>query len=666
MRFSLQDVKRQVRRRDGALTVTLHFLRPGELHAEIARLIDLHEQQCGQRRQDFAHEEASAQVGDYRLASCLLATLGAWYTWRPPAWEEALGETSPATQAALAEAAIASPIALRLALFDYVHAQHTGFLDTQTRPLALAAFAALYGLTVPRLEVLLALDSDSAAVLTRSADRPQVEDVAALYNQWVFEAALCNASDVCILVDCAAFLQAQRSTTTDPRTGPGAVVKRLCYLARKLGVYYDLAYEDPPVGTHAQLLRLTLYGPQETTGSAQQYGQRLARLCRLLLDYGVTTSPHPRARRQDGVALGQAIRRAEATIHLFQQAYRFQMDETLLALLPATQQQQAATPTTGAPSIYDSSIEQAFAQAFASLERVQSTDGWRLEREPEPLLLPGPAQNRTGLVIPDFVLVRGTRRIYVEILGFWTPAYRERKLQKLQQLKGQVDLVLALPFEARQAFASLAPDYPLIEYRSQLSVMQLLQTLQERYDDFEDRLATLESAHVHARVQAQGLVPERACYTLLHCYRRSELARATARLFQADAIAYTPGIGMYLTDWLEHLHRSFVTWIEAQGQRTWPLSAILEACKHGWSELACCEDAAIETLLSLWPEVQVRRDSIFEASVIVGALPGAEQEATAPQGEEGSPAPRKGVHARRAGGRRQAPQEASQQTLWEA
>lgn len=662
MRFSLQEVKRQVRRRDGVWSLTLHFLRPGELNTEIARLIALYEQHCGRRRKDFVREEADAQVGDYRLASCLLTTLGAWYTWRLICWEEALSELSEKTRTALTEAAITSSAAFRLVLFDYVHAHHSGFLDEQTRPRALEAFAALYGLTVSQVAYLLALDDDNEAVLTRTADRPQTEAVASLYNQWVFEAALCNASEVCFLVDCTAFLQAQQNTTADLRTGPGAVVKRLCYLARRLGVYYDLVYEDAPAGISATLLRLTLYGPQQATGSAQQYGQRLARLCRMLLDAGVASPSHTRTRRQDGVALGKAIRQAEATVHLFQQAYRFHMDETLLALLPATQQKNAGPSEAGSASIYDSSVEQSFAQAFASLEQMQSTDGWQLEREPEPLLLSSDRQR--GIFIPDFVLVRGTRRIYLEILGFWTPAYRERKLQKLLQLKGQIDLVLALPVEAHQAFAGLAPDYPLIEYRSQLSIMPLLYTLRERYDDFEERLATLDEEQVRARVHAQGLIPDRACYQLLRCYRRSELAHAATRVLQAGVIAYTPGVGIYLTDWLEHLHRSFVEWIETQGRRAWSLSALLQACKNAWPQLAGCEDAAIETLLSAWPEIQIRRDSIFEATVQVETI-SCEEETTTPQSEVTGPVVRKTVRERRAGSKKQVQQKTSQQNLWE-
>lgn len=622
MRFGLQEVKRQVSRRAGELTLMLHFLRPGELRAEIARLVAYHEQHLGQPRRNFAQDEALALIGDYRLGACLLTTLSAWYTWQSPAWTTTLDMMDETVRDTLDTADLRDPVALRLVLFDYVNAQHAGFLDSQTRQLALQAFATSYKLDVAQLETLLALDSEAATVLTRAGSEPPAADaVAELYNRQVFEAALFNSSEVHFTLDSSAFLAQQRATPQGPLTGLGAVIKRLCFLARKLGVYYDLAYAEPAGGTiHQPLLHLTLYGPQEMTGGPQQYGQRLARLCRLLLGYG--TGPG----RQAGTTLGKALRRAEARVHLFQQVYRFRMDADLLALLPAPT---SASPQEHTPArvgetaaVYDSGIEQSFAEAFAALERAQATEGWQLEREPEPLLLPiEPGEAYAGIFIPDFALTRGPRRISIEILGFWTPSYRERKLRKLLRLRGHADLVLALPTEARQFFAALADAYPLIEYRTQLSASDLLRVLHTRYDDFADRLATLDGERARSTVRGAQFIPERACYELLTCYRRDELAQAAARVLVPGEIAYTPGIGLYLLTWMEHLQRSFVEWVEAQTGRELSLSQAIQTCRTYWPELAACDDAAVEALLALWPAVEIRHDSIFEARLLLHSGP---------------------------------------------
>ena len=127
MRFSLQDVPKRVQKRSGILSVTLNFLRPGVMRAEIARLIDYHEQLLGQPQRRFSIDDARACIGDYRVAHCLIATLSNWYNWRAPDWTQRTGNGT------LEEAGITSPIQLRLALYDFVNERHGGFLAASDR-----------------------------------------------------------------------------------------------------------------------------------------------------------------------------------------------------------------------------------------------------------------------------------------------------------------------------------------------------------------------------------------------------------------------------------------------------------------------------------------------------------------------------------------------------
>ncbi len=629
MRFSLQDVKKQVHRRKGELAVSLHFLRPGECQSEIERLIAYHERLLGQPQRAFSRDEAHACVGDYRLANCLIATLSAWYSWQQPSWEALMQDYGDASAALLEIENITAPTHLRLALFSYVNANNSGFVDSAARASVLEAFAVSYQLSVAQLEYLLALDSEDEAVLVReTAQPPTVQEVATLYNQWAFEAALFNASNVSFVIDCAAFEQQSASGS-----GVGAVIKRLIYLARKRGVYYDISYDNddvptPNTDTGSLRLRLTLYGPQEMTGAAQQYGLRLAQMCRLLLGY----------RQKTGAAMfptmlpAKAILEAEATIHFLQRAYKFAITSNVLALLPplsplsssstpgeTTAEQSEITPpaSSSASTIFDSSIEHFFAGTFASLESSYAVDGWSLVREPEPLLL------ERSIFIPDFALTRNTRRIYMEILGFWTPAYRERKVQKLQQLQERGDIALAIPFEAREAFTAIAEHFPIVYYHGQLSATDILQMLRTHFDDLPQRLASIDSVAVRQQVMREGWIAEPTCYALLHCYRRSELALAAAQVVggidDTAGITFTPGIGLYTLDWLEHLRVSFVEWLGKMG--VVPLADVLRACRTRWPQFATSEDAALEALFSLWPEVQVKRSSIFDATI---AIAGAE------------------------------------------
>lgn len=77
-------------------------------------------------------------------------------------------------------------------------------------------------------------------------------------------------------------------------------------------------------------------------------------------------------------------------------------------------------------SRYDSGFERALAREFREKLGEEEREGWTLVREDRPLAV------GEELFLPDFTLRhRDGREALVEIVGFWTPEYLERKLQKV-------------------------------------------------------------------------------------------------------------------------------------------------------------------------------------------------------------------------------------------
>src|SRR5260221_3813611 len=139
--------------------------------------------------------------------------------------------------------------------------------------------------------------------------------------------------------------------------------------------------------------------------------------------------------------------------------------------------------------------------------------------------------------------------------------------------------------------------------------------------DLAERLARIDVDSVRKRIENAGLLTERACYELLHCYRRSELLRAAERV-AGESIAFTPGVGLYRVDWLEQMRVSCAKWLEdgrREGEDREPvsLSRVLTWIRPHWQALAACEDATLEAIIGLWPEVHILRSSIFEATVAI-------------------------------------------------
>jgi uncharacterized protein len=83
--------------------------------------------------------------------------------------------------------------------------------------------------------------------------------------------------------------------------------------------------------------------------------------------------------------------------------------------------------------------------------RATTREGWTLVREDAPLLLPG-----GSVFLPDFTLRhRDGREAWVELVGFWTPAYLEAKVAKLRAA-GVENLVLVVPRSTGAAHPELA------------------------------------------------------------------------------------------------------------------------------------------------------------------------------------------------------------------
>jgi predicted nuclease of restriction endonuclease-like RecB superfamily len=76
------------------------------------------------------------------------------------------------------------------------------------------------------------------------------------------------------------------------------------------------------------------------------------------------------------------------------------------------------------PEDFDSNVEKKFMDKF-----VKFSIGWKLIREPDPLIL-----SDGKAFIPDFVFEKYGIKVYLEIVGFWTKEYLKRKLEKIKDL----------------------------------------------------------------------------------------------------------------------------------------------------------------------------------------------------------------------------------------
>ncbi len=577
MPFPLADLRRSYyRSRSGAVVIT-PLLLEREMLPRIRKIIAYIESLLGQPRSDFDPAVPARLAGDARLGRCITAAVLAAYEYQGRTLSDAL---PPERQRALALRGIVSPADLRLALYEYVNERFPGFVPPEQRDAALAAFAAGLGLDAARLEELLYLDAEAHAVLTRPGPVPAAEEVQRRYNRWAVETLLQHASQI--------------EFTFEQPSGPA--IKQVYFLAKWHGLICDASRAG-------DMVTVLVQGPCEVFGPRTRHGPELARFALRLLAGPLAAREHV----PEGVA----------TVHLNGRVYEFHLDAQVHRALRGASE----APETAA--LYDSTIEAEFSRAFAGLARRGEVDAWELVREPDPII------SGELVFIPDFALERGGRRVYLEIIGFWTPEYKERKRAKLLRLAQQepaLELALAIDEALAAEFAGLP--YPVVPFRRRLAATAVLRLLREHFDRPQERIAAARARldELRARVRQRGRVSEAEAMALLGLVSATELRRLQAELEQED-IRLLPGAGLVSASYLARVAEAVAQALEGRpdGVTLAELRAMLPA------EL-CAQDGMLEALLAACPQFSVSYTSLFDAVVhLAGAtLPVASQPAPSP------------------------------------
>ncbi|VFJ14262.1 DUF790 family protein [Candidatus Nitrosocosmicus franklandus] len=126
---------------------------------------------------------------------------------------------------------------------------------------------------------------------------------------------------------------------------------------------------------------------------------------------------------KDIVYLRSLTSQSQSVVRLTSANKKYKHDQNFNTVIPdniASHELIHNSPKAG----FDSKIESKFQQQFELFQT-----GWKIEREPEPIV----TKQKTAF-IPDFLLSKFNYQIIVEIIGFWTKEYLERKLSKIHDI----------------------------------------------------------------------------------------------------------------------------------------------------------------------------------------------------------------------------------------
>jgi predicted nuclease of restriction endonuclease-like RecB superfamily len=597
MLFSLSNLKkRSTRDADGEQAVVPKLLHGRAALRQVGQALELFEGFVGKARSECDTRLLEGVMGDYRLGRCIESCLLAYYSFVQPSFENVL---SAEEVAALAAHRISGPADVRYAVWDAANAGMGGFAPAQERGKLLGGLAGEWGLRAEAgiVDRLAGLDAEGAARLVRSGEVPAAQEVVRLYNRGAVKTLLAHSVRVEIGV----------------RRLPGAALKRLYFIAKRSGVLVDVEEMEGQVekGVNKGFV-LTLYGPEQAFGTADKYGRRLADVAldlirSLLLMHDVEA---------EQVA-------ATAHLVLYDRPYRFHITPEILEKLeyiaPAGrgkvaetaasysvgsavkqgEQEEAAEPT------FDSMVEARLYKEYKSLEKGGYTHGWMLQREPEPVVAPG------VVLIPDFGFRRGDTHIFMEIAGFWSPGYRERKVAKLRALagqNGQTRMILAVPLDAVGTFAGLP--FPVVAYKNKVVATDLLELLDREYGSRTERFSAAQESFEPLRAEAEekGFVREQEVAARLQAYTRTELLEAAGNL-TGEGTRYMPGVGLFSTGLLEKVRARLAAALEsAEGGKI----DVAEA-ERLVGDMLGVEHVDVELMLAALEGFGIERPSLFEA-----------------------------------------------------
>lgn len=129
--------------------------------------------------------------------------------------------------------------------------------------------------------------------------------------------------------------------------------------------------------------------------------------------------------------------------------------------------------------IFDSSLEKKFEKLF--LQYFNKEDDWKISREPNPLIADGKA------MIPDFLFERFGKKVYFEIVGFWTQEYLKRKTAKLKaifdknhQTKNQdIDLIVGINSDLACSQIESISDDRVFTFKKEVPIKPILKHLEK-------------------------------------------------------------------------------------------------------------------------------------------------------------------------------------------
>ena len=172
--------------------------------------------------------------------------------------------------------------------------------------------------------------------------------------------------------------------------------------------------------------------------------------------------------------------------------------------------------------------EPAFPPVLECLAAAAERDGFAVDRLPPPLAMGG------GLEYPDLALSRDGTTVYVESVGYWSPAWVERKLERTEKAPGPYVVV------APKGLAVAA-----VIQRARLRIVKSKGPTLEELRPFLPRSGAVEELPRRDLSPEMLIVPDRASFVVIDVARVNRVPKAQAtELLEARGFLCAGGLAL--------------------------------------------------------------------------------------------------------------------------
>lgn len=499
MAFKSADFKKTTRTANNERLLYPYQIRDDRYTAAIGYAIGYYERMVGHRRAQFETDTLLEFFGDTRLARGLVACLARTYVWREQTFAEAFGETCAQT---LWRAGISGPATLRARLYHLANEQYSGMILPSERTEALTRLCTDLPIDPAQLEHALTLDSQDQHILTKLGPTPEPHEIIASYNYHSLETALCQTERLQIKLHGSVW----------------NIVRSLHNLTQRYRLRYEI--NRAPRTLFDDQIELTLYGARDALGNWSRTGRRLVRVLLRLL------ATHP-----DSLVTGEAL------VHTRSHTATLRLDARALLVLGIM-----------AHHIHEDSeawhidLSETFRRAWNRAYIAGKTAGWRLRRDPEPLI------GTDTIVVPDFALHRGHERLALCIsTGRATTTALTRDLGRLGR---RTPVIAILPDHTVETLRT--GPIPIATYHEHPSeaIGALIATLERKHPRTHNATFTPWQRLEH-RVTEEGFISEEHIATILNC--SVEEAMRLLKRWSGPSLHILPGLGVCASDTLDEI-----------------------------------------------------------------------------------------------------------------